>query len=224
MYIVSGCSSGLGYEISKKLVERGDSVIGIARNLGKAKSFESFSNFSFISIDLSILDELGALSNALKGLKDNSIYLILNAAKFHYEEPGNECIKTSQKIFNVNYFGAINLIQKCSLKKLKRVLFINSIAGLEAQDAQAQYSSSKHSLQAYSEILSKKSVGLNFDVMSINPGGINTELWEGSSIVAKDKALNFLNPESLSSLICYLIDLPKNTYIKSLAILPENDI
>ena len=66
MYIVTGCSSGLGYEISKKLVKRGDSVIGISRNLGKAKSLENISNFSFISIDLSVLDELDALSNVLK--------------------------------------------------------------------------------------------------------------------------------------------------------------
>ena len=164
------------------------------------------------------------MTNYINNVPNNSITLVLNAAKFHYEEPGNEKIKLAKEIFNTNYFGAINIIQKCTLKKLKRVLFINSVAGLESQKAQAQYSSSKHALQAYSEILAKKSVGMNFDVMSINPGGINTELWKDNSILDKKIVNGFLNPEVLAKLICNLIDLPNNTYIKSFNILPEHDV
>lgn len=225
MYIVTGCSSGLGYEIAKLLVKRKETVVGISRKVGKSKFLiKEHPNFSHLSIDLSLLGELEPLIEIIEKINDNSINLVLNAAKFHYEQPGQENLKICQEIFNTNYFGAINLIQNCKLERLNRVLFINSIAGLEAQESQAQYSSSKHSLQAYSEILAKQSVGMNFDVMSINPGGINTELWHNSNLINKDIVSNFIDPRDLAALICNILDMPKKTYIKSMTILPEHDV
>ena len=224
MYIITGCSSGLGFEITKILLKEGFEVIGISRKIGKASQLNKYKKFNFISIDLSDTQSFDELNTYLKSSKRSSIKLILNAAKFHFEYPGNESIEYAQKIFNVNYFSALGLIKLISLEKLRRVIFINSIAGLESQDGQAQYSASKHSLQAYSEILAKKSIGMDFDVMSINPGGINTELWNNSDIVDHKDLQRFLDPKILASLICNFAALPKNTYIKNFAILPENDI
>jgi len=42
-----------------------------------------------------------------------------------------------------------------------------------------------HALQAYSETLANDLVGRDFDVMSINLGGIDSELWDKVSLLEK---------------------------------------
>jgi hypothetical protein len=55
-----------------------------------------------------------------------------------------------------------------------------------------------HALQAYSELLAKDSVGKSFDVMSVNPGGIDTALWEDRKVLEKKVTDEFISPEVLS--------------------------
>ena len=66
--------------------------------------------------------------------------------------------------------------------------------------------------------------GKGFDVMTINPGGIDTELWSGEEVLEKVVTDTFIQPTVLSGLICTLLRLPYKTYIQSAIILPEHDI
>jgi len=101
---------------------------------------------------------------------------------------------------------------------------VNSVAGVTAQFGQAQYSASKHALQAYSESLAKLSVGRGFDVMSINPGGLNTELWQNEDVLDPSVTDTFIKPGDLAELICSFLRLPPKTYIRTAVILPEHDV
>jgi short-subunit dehydrogenase len=221
MYIITGCSSGLGYSITKQLLKKDLSVIGLSRSVGKCGSFIEFDNFKHFSVDLAEELDFTDLDYLLDG---DEIRIIINAAHFQFEGDKFLNPERSKSIFNVNYFSAVALVEKFKDRGLKRVLFVNSVAGKVAQQGQAQYSASKHALQAYSETLSKYSVGKGFDVMTINPGGIDTELWSGEEILEKAVTDTFIQPTVLSDLICSLLMLPYKTYIQSAVILPEYDI
>ena len=220
-YILTGCSSGLGYEIAKQLLNANLDVIGLSRSVGKASSLLGSEHFEHISCDLRYHDSFGEIDHLMDG---RDICIIVNAAQFRYEGDKSLNLADSKEIFDLNFFSAVSLVEKFKCHGLKRVLFINSVAGKIAQEGQSQYSASKHALQAYSETLAKYSVGKGFDVMSINPGGIDTELWSGEKVLAKAVTDTFIQPRVLSSLVFNFLSLPYKTYIKSAIILPEHDI
>jgi short-subunit dehydrogenase len=224
MYIVTGCSSGLGFEISRQLLDDDKSVIGISRELKKASDLLENKKFKHICADLSVDENFDELEIAVDRDSDNDVILIINAAIFHYEADNLLDTTVAKNIFNLNYFSPVALVNKFINKRLKRVLFINSVAGINSQEGQAQYSASKHALQAYSEVLAKYSVGRDFDVMSVNPGGIDTELWDSAALLTKDITDNFLKPKMLADIIVKILLIPTKTYIKSLIILPEHDV
>lgn len=220
-YILTGCSSGLGFEIVKKLLDNKCSVIGLSRKLGKSGVMVDDPNFKHVTCDFGSRESIHKLDNFITGAPT---VLIINAAQFLYEGDALTNVEKSREIFDVNYFSACALVEKLMSNGLVRVMFINSVAGVSAQSGQAQYSASKHALQAYSEVLAKVSVGREFDVMSINPGGLDTELWDDESLLDKSVTDNFIKPDCLAELIWSLLSLPPKTYVKSAVILPEHDV
>lgn len=220
-YIVTGCSSGLGFEIVKKLIDNSCSVTGLSRKLGKAKAFDCEVGFEHIAYDLSVPNSITQLGR-LKAV--GPIVLIINAAQFKFEGDELMSVESAQEIFDINYFSACRLVEEFIGNGLVRVLFVNSVAGVSAQFGQAQYSASKHALQAYSESLAKLSVGKRFDVMSINPGGLNTELWQNEDVLDTSITDNFIKPDNFAELIWSFLRLPPNTYIRTAVILPEHDV
>ena len=223
IYIITGCSSGLGYEIAAKLLLNKHKVVGLSRGLGKASDFSYDVNFTHVKCNLALEEDFEELDQILDFGK-GGISLILNAGMFEYEGDDLSELGMSKTIFNVNYFSATSLVKKFVEKGLVRVLFINSISGKTPQLGQGQYSASKHALQSYSETLAKFSVGRDFDVMSINPGGINSELWDKTELLNKDITNKFLDPTHLANLIYSLLMMPHKTYIQSMIILPEHDV
>ena len=223
MYLITGCSSGLGFEIANQLLRKNQKVLGFSRSIGKAVAFNDNDDFNHYAGDLMSPDDLTLLNDVL-GLDGEEINLVLNAAQFEFEGAVPLGVEKSKEMFGVNYFSAIALVEKFEKKGLKRVLFVNSVAGLHPQSGQGQYSASKHALQAYSEALAKYSVGRDFDVMTINPGGIDSELWDNVNFLEKSVRDSFIQPSTLAGLICNLLELPYKTYIRSFTVLPEHDV
>lgn len=222
-YIVTGCSSGLGHEITDQLLLNKHEVIGLSRNLGKASSFKNNKNFTHFSYDFSLNENFEELESFFDNNKGR-VSIVINAGMFDYEGDELAELGRSREVFNVNYFSAVTLVKMFIERDLSRVLFINSISGMSPQPGQGQYSASKHALQAYSETLAKFSVGRDFDVMSINPGGINSELWDNTDLLTKKITDKFIQPKSLAKLVYSFLELPPKTYIKYAAILPEHDV
>jgi short-subunit dehydrogenase len=221
VYIVTGSSSGLGFALTKKLLQRGMNVVGVSRAVGECSIFKGSKGFQHIACDLGKDIDLSKFDTITSS---NEVILIINAAQFEFESKETLSNERTKELFSINYFSAVALVDYFKTKRLSRVMFVNSIAGKEPQANQFQYSSSKHALQAYSEVLAKDSVGKSFDVMSVNPGGIDTALWEDRKVLEKKITDEFISPEVLSDFLSFMLELPKKTYIKSLAILPEHDI
>ena len=223
-FIITGSSSGLGFHLSEKLIMKGQ-VLGISRSLGKAKNLISSGSFHFYKHDFSLEDvndnkKLNLYKNLLKFIDNESFTLILNAACFY---SGSERLtdKMQKKMFNVNVFSIINLIQNLTNTNLKRIFIINSISGLIGQRDQHEYSSSKHAIMGYSRSLAKSAKYLNYDVMTINPGGMQTELWLNNNEV---DCSDFLSPVVIADICIALILIPQRTFIENMTIIPPSDI
>ena len=226
IYIITGSTSGLGLKVALRLCEKDkDKVIGVSRSmdipyeLSKCKK-----NYRHCSIDLS--DDSRKVRKAFEDListinSDEKITLIINAAKFLVSDMVLDP-EESSALFNSNFFNSTVLVKSLLGLKLRRVLFINSISGLVAQQNQYDYSASKHALQSFSDTLAISAKKFKFDVMTINPGGINTELWDKASI--SPPVEKFMDPVELSELIVFLLHLKGRYFIKNFTILPEVDV
>jgi short-subunit dehydrogenase len=220
-FVITGTSSGLGEGIAVDLLNADENVIGISSSVAKSKYLIDNQCYDHVVLDLNDLNAIVSLDISKLIFPSDKICLIINAAQFSFDDSLSIEINSAITLFNVNYHSAVSLI-KLFNKNLKRVIFINSISGLNSQIHQSQYSASKHALQAYSEVLAKESVGLGFDVMSLNPGGMKTPLWnkiENSVDVAQ-----FLEIETVVRTVRFLSSLPVNTYIKNFTLLPGPDV
>ena len=220
-FVITGTSSGLGRGLASDLSKSGMNVTGISSSDINIKELINNQSYDHLTLDLNNLDSIAREDISKIVMPSDKVCLIINAAKFAFDDSVFIDTKAANQIFNINYHSAVILIRLFK-KNLKRVIFVNSISGLNSQANQSQYSASKHALQAYSEVLAKESISLDFDVMSINPGGIKTPLW--SKIHNHIDQSNFLEVETVVSTIKFLITLPANTYVKNLTLLPCSDV
>ncbi|MEM7673603.1 MAG: SDR family NAD(P)-dependent oxidoreductase [Verrucomicrobiota bacterium] len=224
-YVITGGSSGLGFELAKRCHQLGD-VICFNRNVGKLGQLKHHQHFCrHYPIDLSVdsLERRDCLMSAYKEeLEGHQYKLILNAAQFAIQD-FNRMTDDAKRIFEINYFSQIELLKCLCQDGLKRVIFINSISGREGQANQFQYSASKHALQGFVSSLFKSSNEYDFDVININPGGMKTELWDDQG-VDHEKHKKFLEPSHVADLLMALIEFPGKVFVKSFEILPESDV
>ena len=114
-------------------------------------------------------------------------------------------------------------VTKASLRSLKqnsKIIFINSVAGLNEFEGQSIYCASKHALTAFSSILSKELKDKKIKTVSIHPGGINTPLWRDTSYPLGD-VKKALNVNDISSLILFILNSPDYIEYKTVTMFPE---
>ena len=83
--VVTGASSGIGYEISKRLLILGYKVIGISRSIKD----KDINNTNFITIQADLSTKKG-VELATTKLKDKNISILINSAGFGRFEPHEE--------------------------------------------------------------------------------------------------------------------------------------
>lgn len=118
--VVTGGTSGLGYEISKQFLLRGDSVIALyVSNNEKAKKakkeLDSFGDFQIFKVD--VTDEQ-KVKQFFEGL--NKLDYLVNCAGITIEAPFEELsMENVKKVMDVNLYGKMNCA-KYALPLLKK--------------------------------------------------------------------------------------------------------
>lgn len=197
--IVSGASGGLGFAISKLLIEKYDcKVLGIARNEQKicnAKQSlgEKKDNFNYTLFDVSIKENWQNLSEKL--IQDNFIPdLIINNAGFMLAFERFEKIseKEIEEIVNTNFLATV-YSTKALLPLLKKsnspaIVNVSSAAGLCAVVGQSMYCATKFAVKGFTETLQqeyKKQIYIG----GIYPGFIRTDILNRQSTTDKENKL-----------------------------------
>jgi short-subunit dehydrogenase len=175
--LITGASSGIGFQTAKLAAERGHTVIASAPDAALLNDVPQNATMKVV-IDIckeqTIRDALLAIEQA--GL---SITCLINNAG--YAQPGPmELVDEARlrKQFDVNFFGTL-AITRAVLPLLRtqgggRIITLSSMLGVVSLPYQGAYAASKFALEAAFEALRMEVRDFNIDVVLIEPGWINT--------------------------------------------------
>ena len=215
--LVTGASSGIGYEISKYLAKRGYDIIVVSRNRQALENLknEIKTNVQIACMDLSVVDNCVKL---YENFKDENIDVLINNAGFGMY--GNFDILDMNKeieMINVNIL-ACDILTKLFLKDMKKrdagyILNVGSIAGFMPGPLMSSYYASKSYVvkltQAIRKELKKSKSGVSVSVLC--PGPVNTNF---NSIAGVKFAVRPLSSEYVAK---YAVDM---MFKKKLVIVP----
>ena len=146
-YLIAGGSSGIGFEITKQLTDRGHQVTVLSRSKG---DLASLSNVEHIVYDVTS-DEPPAINIAHI---DGFVYCpgTINLKPFHGLKP-----EDFQEDFEVNVKGAIKVLQTI-VKQLKKqehssIVFFSTVAAQQGMPFHASVAASKGALEGLTRSL-----------------------------------------------------------------------
>ena len=239
--LVTGASSGIGYEISKYLAKRGYDIIVVSRNRQALENLknEIKTNVQIACMDLSVVDNCVKL---YENFKDENIdVLINNAAIGDSGSIADIQVDRIENVFETNVFSNIKITQIALQKLIKnkngRIIFLSSLAGRISIPFLGPYCSAKFAIEGFASSLRKEMKQLddvNIQIGIIEPGayatGFNKEnnekkyewMYKDSYFKYKWKDIksretkywNFIESKNFNSIIKQYIKAVENKHVK----------
>lgn len=193
--LVTGSSSGIGYETSLALARNGYKTYATMRNMKKSKNLLDKSKKEGLELEVLELDvdSNDSIKTAIKKItsKENRIDVLVNNAGWGlFGATEDVPVEDFKKQFETNFFGVIRLIQEIAPLMRKQnsgtIINISSVAGRIGFPGSPAYISSKFALEGLSESLRYELGQFGIDVIIIEPGVVKTDFFT-SMKVAKPK-------------------------------------
>lgn len=193
--LITGASTGIGYDTSRYLIERGFHILGSVRKQSDADRITKELGGQFHPLIFDVTDGERIRSSAeearhivgagsLVGIVNNA-GIVVNGPLLHIP------IEEVQQQLNVNVLGQLRVIQAFfpllnesnDKDRIRRIVNVGSISGLFASPFLGPYCMSKYALEALNDSLRRECLIFpNIDVVMLEPGAIITPIW--------DKAIN----------------------------------
>lgn len=181
--IVTGCSSGIGYETSLLLAKSGFYTYATTRDLSKSKSLAKKSEENNLSLEIRKLDitDETSIHNVIEEIQNNHkrIDVLVNNAGYGLVGSLEDLsINDFFDQFNTNFFGSIRMMKKIIplMRSRKKGILVNisSITGRIGFPLTSAYTSSKFALEGLCESLFYELENFGIKVILIEPGLVKT--------------------------------------------------
>ena len=187
--LITGGSSGIGYETAKSLAQQGHIVYAAARRVDRMEPLRAV---GVRPLSLDVTDET-SMQNAVRTIlaEQNRIDVLINNAGYgSLGAVENVSQDEAHRQLEVNVFGLARLIQlvlpTMRAQHAGRIINIASIAGKVTLANCGWYNVSKFAVEALSDALRMEVKPYGIDVVIIEPGAIKTD-W---GLIAADYLAN----------------------------------
>jgi NAD(P)-dependent dehydrogenase (short-subunit alcohol dehydrogenase family) len=197
--VVTGSSSGIGFEIALMLARNGFQTYATMRNLAKSENIKSIATKENLPIHIEQLDvtDNKSVKNAIQAIvsKANSIDVLVNNAGYAltgaFEDLAIEEIKAQ---YETNLFGLIRTTQAVLpiMRRQKSGIIVNisSGAGRFGYPAGSAYVSTKFAVEGLSESMAYELEPFGIKIIIVEPGVIKTNISNGMVIAKKSQNPN----------------------------------
>jgi NAD(P)-dependent dehydrogenase (short-subunit alcohol dehydrogenase family) len=175
VFLVTGCSTGIGKSLALMLSDRGHLVYAGVRDVGGLASVAS-NNLRPVTLDVNNSDHIAAVMQQVAS-EQGRLDVVINNAGYGAMGPLAEVpIEQLQRQFETNVYAPVALTQQ-ALPLLERsdrpiVVNIGSAAGIFTVPFSGVYNSSKAALHAISDVMRMELASFGIHVMTVYPGGV----------------------------------------------------
>lgn len=192
--LITGSNRGIGLELVRQSLQRGDEVIAACRNPDRADALvalqSDFSALSVKALDVSDDESIAAFAGALEG---KAVDVFINNAGIYGQRDarlGEVNTDAWHRAFQVNTIGPLMLTQRLlpNLRKGrgKRLVYLSSKMGSIADNNSGDsyvYRSTKTALNQVVKSLSVDLAPEGFTVLALHPGWVLTDMGGPNALI-----------------------------------------
>ena len=185
--IITGSSTGIGFETSLSLARNGFKTYATMRNLEKAKSLTEIKHNENLPIDIIELDVNSneSVNQAIKKIidQDDRIDVLVNNAGYDVAGALEELTLTEFKAqFETNFFGVIRVIKEV-VPIMRRqnhgtIVNVSSVGGKVGVPLNSAYIASKFALEGLSDSIRFELEGFGINIILVEPGVVRSNFFE----------------------------------------------
>ena len=223
-HLLTGAGSGMGAVLADRLLERGDSLVLLARSTERAHDLRAeLPDSTVLVADLSDPAAVEAIEDQLPDSLDSLVHA---AGIVELGAVAELTTDAWQSQLAVNLLAPAVLTRLClpSLRTARgTVVFVNSGAGLVAHPSWSAYAASKFGLRALADSLRAEEQEHGVRVTTVYPGRTSTPMQqkvheqEGKAYDASD----WIDPDTVVDAILHVLDLPDDATVSDLTIRPR---
>lgn len=189
--VVTGVSTGIGWGITKVLIENGYRVFGSVRKIQDAERLQAEFGAAFIPLIFDIKDEknVRAAAQQVSGqLNGETLFGLVNNAGIATPAPlMHQPIDEFRQQIEVNLIAQLIVVQaflpllgadRTRKGPPGRVINMSSVSGKRGAPFVGGYVASKHALEGMSETLRIELMLYGIDVIVVGPGAVATPIWD----------------------------------------------
>jgi len=178
--IITGTSSGIGFELVQLFAKQGYNVLALSRNANPVSNLK-LDNVTTISFDLNNIEDYKKVEVFISSHWEQVDILINNAGTLLNKPFSETTYKDFENIYKTNVFGVAEMTRVVipSMNKNSHVVAISSMGGIQGSlkfPGLSAYSSSKGAVITLIELLAEeyKETGPSFNVLAL--GAVQTEM------------------------------------------------
>lgn len=218
-HLLTGAGSGIGAQLARRLHDRGDGIVLLARTDERAEELRAaYAGAEVLVADLSAAESVESLA-----LPDRLDSVVHAAGVVELGSVADLSVTdwASQLQVNLVAPAALTRVALPALRAARgTVVFVNSGSGLHAHADWSAYAASKHGLRALAEALRAEEPDLR--VTSVYPGRTATPMQEQ---VHRHEGKDYdpsawIQPATVADAILHVLDLPRDATVPDLTIRP----
>ena len=194
VWLITGCSSGLGRALATRVLAHGDRCVVTARNLAQIEAIVAPYPDRAIAVALDVTDP-AARENAvhIAEARFGRVDVLVNNAGHGYnaaiEEGEEDVVRT---MFEANFFGLAGMIRLVlpgmRTRGYGHIVNLSSIGGLNGNPGTGYYCATKFAVEGLSQSLASEARHLGIRVTIVEPGPFRTD-FQGRSMTVPGTTL-----------------------------------
>jgi len=221
--IVTGASSGLGADFSRRLTQKGAVVYGIARRGDRLAELQKELGAGFHPVEMDITDEHAVRGWVSATFTDTLPDILVNNAGIGKFGPVDQLASDDwHTMINLNLNAVFYLTSAVTplLKKNAEVCHIVNIASIAGKMGNANisgYNATKFALGGMSDALMKELRHDGIKVTCLYPGSIATEFFTHSGGTLHDR---MMQSDDVATVLINVLEMPDNFLIDEVVMRP----
>lgn len=224
-HVITGAGAGIGAAVATALAERGEELVLVARNGGRADDLRNrFPKARCVVADLARPEHIASAFDGPDAV-DRVDSIVHAAGVVELGAVAETDTGTWAETLDVNLRAPAELTRVLlpALRATRgHVVFVNSGSGLRANPRWSAYAASKHGLRALADALRAEEQPAGVRVTSVYPGRVATQMQakvheqEGKEYDPTD----WIAPESVATAVLTALDLPPDAEMTDVTVRP----